>query len=226
MVNEAELEPTPSGVVTVTTPLVAPAGTLAVICVAELTVKFPTPDSVTLNFTDDALVKLKPAIATIVPTGPDPGVKLTTIGVMGTIKSVALDPVPAIVVTEIFPVTAPAGTVALISVSLFTVMVVARVAPNLTAAPGAAKFCPVIVTSVPAMPLAGENDVITGAPFTIKSVVLKASPPGVTTLTLPEVADTGTTASSCVALIGVKAPSTVPKTTFVAPSRLVPVIMT
>ena len=46
MVKLVELVPVPDGVVTVMVPLPAPAGTLAVICVGELTVKFATPTSV------------------------------------------------------------------------------------------------------------------------------------------------------------------------------------
>ena len=195
IVNDVALEPEPAGVVTVMTPLAAPVGTLAVSCVGELTVKFPAPASVVLNFTDDTFMKLVPVIVTVAPTAAEVGVKLTTVGAPITVKSVALVPVPATVVTEIFPVNAPEGTVALISVSLFTVIVVAEVTPNLTKVPGAEKFCPVIVTSTPIMPLAGRNEVIIGAPFAIKSLALSASPPGVTTLIFPEVADAGTTAS-------------------------------
>ena len=49
-----------------------------------------------------------------------------------TVKSVALAAVPPVVVTVIFPVTAPAGTVAVTSVSEITANVVAFTPPNVT----------------------------------------------------------------------------------------------
>ena len=55
-----------------------------------------------------------PVIVTLVPTGPLVGVKEVMLGATMTVKSVALVPVPAGLVTLIFPVVAPAGTVAVI----------------------------------------------------------------------------------------------------------------
>ena len=55
-----------------------------------------------------------PAIVTLVPTGPLVGVKEVRLGATMTVKSVALVPVPAGLVTLIFPVVAPVGTVAVI----------------------------------------------------------------------------------------------------------------
>src|SRR5256885_13275473 len=63
----------PPEVVTLIGPLVAPAGTVAVIAVAELTVKLAL---VPLNSTALAPVKFVPLIVTLVPTGPLAGVKL------------------------------------------------------------------------------------------------------------------------------------------------------
>ena len=125
IVNDVGLVPKPAGVVTVIKPLEAPAGTLAVICVGELTVKFAATTSVVLNFTDDTFIKFVPVIVTEAPTAPEAGVKVVTVGGPITVKLDALAPEPTIVSTEIFPVNAPAGTVALISVSLVTVMVTA-----------------------------------------------------------------------------------------------------
>jgi hypothetical protein len=74
---------------------------------------------------------------------------------------VELVPVPAAVVTEIGPVTAPVGTVAVISVAETTWCVEAPTPPNLTeVAP--LKLVPVIVTDVPTGPEVGVKLVITG----------------------------------------------------------------
>ena len=76
-VNDDALVATPPGVVTVSAPVVALAGTNVVICVAELTVK----DAVTpLNATAVVPVKLLPAIVTVVPTTPLLGVMLVIAG--------------------------------------------------------------------------------------------------------------------------------------------------
>jgi hypothetical protein len=71
------LVPVPLGVVTETVPVVAPTGTVAVICVSELT----TNDAVVpLNETAVAPVKLEPLIATEVPERAEVGVKPVTDG--------------------------------------------------------------------------------------------------------------------------------------------------
>lgn len=62
----------PPGVVTLIAPLVAPAGTTALIWVAETTVK---EAAVPLKATRDAPVKLAPVIATAPPAAADVGVK-------------------------------------------------------------------------------------------------------------------------------------------------------
>lgn len=79
-VNVAELDPVPAGVVTETTPVVAWSGTVAVICVAETTVKVAlTPPNVTAV----APVKSVPVIVTDVPTGPEVAVNELTAGATG-----------------------------------------------------------------------------------------------------------------------------------------------
>ncbi len=76
-VKSAALVAVPSGVVTAILPVVAPAGTMAVICVAELTVK----DAVTpLKVTLVAPVRFVPLTATDVLAGPLVGVKPVTVG--------------------------------------------------------------------------------------------------------------------------------------------------
>ena len=69
----------------------------------------PTP----LNATAVTPVNPVPVIVTDVPTGPLVGVKLVTTGDGMTVKLLALDAVP-VAVTEIGPVVAPDGTVAVI----------------------------------------------------------------------------------------------------------------
>ena len=75
-----------------------------------------------------------------------------------TTKSVTLVPVPKELLTEILPLAADPGTVAVIWVALFTVKV-AEAPLNLTAfAP--AMLLPVNTTKLPGAPLAGLKDVI------------------------------------------------------------------
>jgi hypothetical protein len=89
---------------------------------------------------------------------------------MLTVKFAALAIVPPGVVTEIFPVVAPVGTVAVICVAEFTVNDVALVVLNFTTlvvklAPLIVplKFVPVILTDVPTGPKVGVNELIVGA---------------------------------------------------------------
>src|SRR2546426_175732 len=93
----------PPGVVTLSGPVVALAGTVAWIAVAEVTEKLAlTP----LNVTAVAPVKFVPLSVTLVPTGPLVG------GGGITVKVLALVAVPPGVVTLSGPVVAPGGTVA------------------------------------------------------------------------------------------------------------------
>jgi len=104
-------------------------------------------------------VKLVPLIVTLVPTGPDAGVNPEIVGADPvTVKLDALVPVPAVAVTEILPVVAPEGTVAVICVALFRVNVAA--VPLKATAEAPAKLVPVITTDVPTGPEVGEKPVI------------------------------------------------------------------
>src|SRR5207248_1785366 len=105
-VKELLLVAVPSGVVTLTGPVVAPAGTVARICVAELTVYVAL---VALNFTDVAPVKFVPLIVTLVPTGPLVGAKLAIVGGFVSVKELLLVAVPSGVVTLTGPDVAAAG---------------------------------------------------------------------------------------------------------------------
>jgi hypothetical protein len=173
----------PPGVVTEILPVVAPVGTVAVICVAEFTVNVVAV--VVLNFTEVVVkpvpLKFVPVILTDVPTGPKAGVNEVIVGVPTTTKSVALVAVPMVFVTLILPVVAPVGTVAVIDVAEFTVTEVAVVVLNLTAVVPQ-NLVPVMVTLVPMGPAVGVNEVIVGAAgavSTVKSAVLAVSAPGV-----------------------------------------------
>jgi hypothetical protein len=97
----------PAMVVTVIGPCVAPAGTCAVILVAEFTVNVAeTP----LNVTDVAAEKFAPTMATFVPAGALTGVKLEILG--ATVKLVAVIDFPPAAMIEIRPDLAFVGTVA------------------------------------------------------------------------------------------------------------------
>src|SRR5207248_2848168 len=110
----------PPGVVTLSGPVVALDGTVALIVVAEVTVKAaPLP----LKFTAVAPVNVVPVIVTLAPTGPKAGVKLVIVG--DTMKLAVLVAVPPGVVTLSGPVVAASGTVVWIAVSDMMVKAVA-----------------------------------------------------------------------------------------------------
>lgn len=117
MVKLAALEVVPAALVTLIRPVVAPNGTVAVICESLLMV-YVIAD-VPLNLTADAPVKVAPEIVTIVPIVPVPGANelivggLPTVGAV-TVKLSALIAEPPAVVTVIAPVVAPTGTEVLI----------------------------------------------------------------------------------------------------------------
>src|SRR5438309_561642 len=113
------LVPVPADVVTLSGPVVAPAGTVAWITVVDVTVKVVA--LVPLNRTAVTPVKFVPLMVTFAPTGPLVGEKLVMVGGGMTVKVVPLVPVPADVVTLSGPVVAPAGTVAWITVVDVTV---------------------------------------------------------------------------------------------------------
>src|SRR5262249_28846953 len=149
------LDAWPPGVVTVIGPVVAPEGTVAVICVSELAEYDValTP----LNATAVAPVNPVPVIVTEVPTGPLVGANELIIGAGGgvTVKTDgAVDAVPPGVVTAIGPLEADDGTVAVSCVSELNVN--AAVAPLNVTDVAPVKPVPVIVTDVPTGPLVGE----------------------------------------------------------------------
>ncbi|HYZ14633.1 MAG TPA: hypothetical protein VFA08_13655 [Actinomycetota bacterium] len=181
----------PPGVVTLIGPVVAVAGTVAVICVFEFTVNVVA--ATLLNVTAVAPVKFVPVILTDVPTAPNVGANEVIVGA-AIVKLVRLDPVPPGVVTLIGPLVAVVGTVAVICVAEFTVNVVAATLLNVTeVAP--VKFVPVMVTDVPTGPDVGVNDVIVGQVVlaTVK-VGPESVPSAFVTSTAPVVVPVPTTA--------------------------------
>src|SRR6202007_233906 len=136
-------------------------------------------------------------MVTLVPAGPLAGVKLVTVGGLMTVKLLALVAVPPGVVTLMVPVVAPDGTVAVIAVAEFTVKL-ALVPLNRTAV-APVKLVPLMVTLVPAGPLAGVKLVTVGGVMPVKLPALVAVPPGVVTLMVPVVAPVGTVAVMVVA---------------------------
>lgn len=145
-----------------------------------------------------------------------------------TVKFVELVAVPLGVVTEIGPVVAPEGTVALIRVALCTVKVAETPLKRTAVAP--VKFVPLIWTEVPTGPLVGLNDVIVGAPVvvTVKFVELVAVPSGLVTAIVPVVAPDGTVAVIFCALSIVNVADAPLKVTLVTlgPLKLWPWIVT
>lgn len=227
-----ELVPVPAEVVTEILPVVAPLGTWAKIFVLELTKNCGAPRP--LNLTDVTPEKPLPLIVTVVPTGPLDGLKLETTGALPppplpTVKFVVLVPVPAGVVTEIGPVVAPVGTLALICELELANHWVAPTPLNLTE-DTLLKLLPLMVTIVPTFPLVGLKLVIVGPPppplVTVNEVALVAVPFAVVTEMAPLVAAPGTVAAICVAWLTVKVAAVPLNLTDVAPVKFVPVITT
>lgn len=190
-VKFVELVAVPPPVVTLHAPVEAPDGTVAEICVAELTVKVA---AVAPSLTDVAPLKFVPVIVTLVLTGPLDGLKLVIVGAGGgevTVKLVELVAVPPAVLTLHGPVVAPLGTVAVIDVAEFTTYVAATPFNATLFAP--VNRVPVSVTDVPEFPLVGVKLVSVGG-LTVKFVELVAVPPGVVTLHAPVGAFAGTVA--------------------------------
>ena len=99
------------------------------------------------------------------PTGPDVGVKLLMKGL--TLKALADWADPPGVVTEILPVVASDGTVAVICVSLSTVNKAEAPLNETSVAP--VNRWPVSVTDDPTLPAFGLKLLITGPASTVKT---------------------------------------------------------
>src|SRR5256712_571683 len=216
--------------VTTTFPVVAPAGTAAVMLVA---LQLVGAAAVPLNLTvlDPCVApKFAPAIVTDAPTNPEAGFKLVMLGAgTVTVKLTALLAAPPTVTTT-FPVVAPAGTGTTMLVAL-QLVAVAVVPLNLTLLVPcvAPKFAPAIVTDVPINPDVGFKLVMLGAgTVTVKLTALLATPPTVTT-TFPVVAPAGTGATMLVALHLVHVPAVPVNFTLLVPCvapKFAPAIVT
>lgn len=157
-VKVAVLVAVPHTPVTLTVPVVAPVGTVAVMLVAEPTVNVAL---VPLKFTAVAPVKPVPVIVTLVPTAPLEGEKLVNVGAAVGVKVPALVAVPPAVVTFTVPVVTLAGVTAVMLVAELTVKLAAATLLNVTAV-APVKLVPVMVTVAPAHPLVGVKLVIVG----------------------------------------------------------------
>lgn len=150
-------------------PLIAPGGTVAVICVALTARNSPGRQAMPPKSTEYGLRRLVPVIVTTVPGGPDDGEKPVTVGdppPLVTTKTVRLSILPrSRVAITIGPVLAPGGTVAVTCVALRGLKVLGRQAwpPNDTErSRSVVRSAPltVIVTTVPCGPDAGLKPVI------------------------------------------------------------------
>jgi hypothetical protein len=184
--NEVLLVAVPSGVVTVIGPLLAFAGTVALIRVAETTAYFM---EIPLSRTAVAPLKFVPTIVTSVLAAPLAGEKLLIVGANDTLNDPVEVAVPAAVTTEIGPLVAPVGTTARICVDESCVK--PAFSPLNRTALAALSPEPLIVTCVPIAPTVGVKLVTTGVTVKVGPV---AVPAGVTTTTGPLVPLAGTVA--------------------------------
>lgn len=170
-VNVPTLKTSTPLAVTASVPVVAPAGTIAVMLVAE---EDETEATVPLIDTVGERSKLEPLMITVAPTAPLVGVKLIMVGVGNTLKSVALVMVIPLVLIDIFPVDAPVGTVTDILVALeeFTMA-----ATPLKVTDGVEpKLEPLMEIVAPMAPLVGEKFKIVGVGSTVKIEVVNVIP--------------------------------------------------
>jgi hypothetical protein len=225
----------PPGVVTVTlTRPAAWAGDIAVICVAESTVKDAA--AVAPKATAVAPVRSVPVMVTEVPPAVGPELGTTEVTVGGATKvnwSAALvAEVPPGVVTVTWTRPAEwAGDIAVICMAESTVKDAAAVVPKATAV-APVRSVPVMITDVPPAigPELGTTEVTVGAGTKVNwsAALVSEVPPGVVTVTSTSPAAwAGDIAEMCVAESTVKdAAAVVPKSTAVAPVRSVPVMTT
>ena len=170
---------TPPPVVTLTTPLTAPTGTVMTTEVADFTLKRALTPPIVAVVTPPRLV---PDTVISVPTLPVTGVKLVIVGATGvapTVKLMALTAVPPAVITEIVPVVAPVGTAVTRDVLESTTKDVTATPLNLTDV-DPTKLVPVSVTVAPTPPVVGVKEVTLGTAavaLTVKLVALVTTPP-------------------------------------------------
>jgi len=159
-------------------------------------------------------------MVTGVPTGPLLGENPVIFGV--TLNAPAAVATPPVVVTVIDPVSAPVGTVAVISESETTANA-AGTPPNVTPVV-CVRLCPLIVTTVPIAPRVGAKLETAGS--TRYGKLLDSVPLGVTTWTVPVVALVGTVVVISEAETTVKTAGVPLKVTLLAWVRLLPRVLT
>lgn len=145
---------------------------------------------VPLKLTAVAPVNALPVMVTVVPVLPEPGLKDEIVGITPNVAG--LDALPAAVVTLTVPVSAPAGTVAVMVESEITANAAAVLLKVTVAAP--VNALPLMVTEDPTAADAGVTPVMLGAgcDVTVNEAGLPAVPPAVVTLMGPVVAPAGT----------------------------------
>src|SRR5262245_51080873 len=190
--------------VTVTLPVVAPAGTVATMLVADQLIVVAIVPANRTTLAPCVAPKFVPVIVTDAPIDPMVGDN-DVIVIAGT--TVNVTPLLAIpdTVTVTLPVVAPSGTGATMLVADHDVGVAVVPLNRTVLVPCVApKFVPVIVTEAPTAPLVGFSDVIVAVGTTVNAEPLLATPPTVT-VTLPVVAPAGTGTTMLVAdqLVGV-----------------------
>ena len=211
----------PAGVVTAIFPVVAPAGTVAVILIGVLTVTVVA--AVPLNVTVDVPVKLAPLIVTLVPITPLVGVKLVIRG--ATVKLVPLVAVPPGVVTAIGPVVALPGTCHR-DLRAGGVDREGGGDPVELDRGRAAEVRPGDDDGHADRATPGEKLLIAGVRRTVKSVALVAVPAAVVTAMRPVVAPAGTVAVILTCVLVVMAAAVPLNVTDDAPARLAPLMVT
>ncbi|MBD0688823.1 hypothetical protein BG452_05355 [Streptomyces sp. CBMA123] len=216
----------PAGVVTVTCTVPDPAGTVAVICVADTTVN---DEALTApNRTAVTPVNPLPVSVTTDPAAPDAGLTEPITGAATAYVNATPLLVPAGVVTVTCTVPDPAGTVAVICVADTTVNDEALTAPNRTAVTPVNPL-PVSVTTDPAAPDAGLTEPITGAAtaYVNATPLLVAPHHHATTVTCTVPDPAGTVAVIWVSDSTVNDEAlTAPNRTAVTPSNPLPVSVT
>jgi len=181
--------------VTITLPVVAPAGTGTTMLVGlQLVGVAVAPPNVTALVPWD-VPKLFPVMVTEVPTGPAVGLMLVIVGVIVKTGPPLLDTPETTMETptRLYADRLP-GTIATTLVSLQLVTAVATEPIITELVPWVSpKPVPVMVTELPAGPEVGLRPEMsgTGPVLMVKATPLLATPPTVTT-TLPEVAPLGT----------------------------------
>ena len=206
----------PAGAVTLMGPVITPTGTVAPRVVLLVTLKLADSP---LKLTADAPRKFWPVTVILLPWRLLLGEKLVMLA--GRKKFVTVTKVPLEVVTDIGPVVAVAGTLAVTWFGPTTVGDEAATPLNFTAERPSFKLKPLMVTLVPVEPTLGEKPVIVG--WKVKLLVVMEVPAGAVSHRGPLLAPEGTLACKTVLLRDVIVAATPLTRNEVVPRKLVPV---